>query len=237
MLSDNSLHKILKELKISMPESILRMALTHSSLTFEKKEMENYERLEFIGDSVLKLVISDILYKAFPNYTEGRMTKIRSILVSDNMLFELSKKIELNKLILLSKNEEKDGGRLKQSVVACAFEAVLGAIYLTNGLDKAIKYIRIIYDKLHQEIDNNLDSYNAKALLQEHTQKIGKDLPKYIETTSNGNAQSKKFTFSIYYKDDFLSEGTGNTKREAQQNAAKKACIHLGLLKGVGDEK
>ena len=236
MASDNKLTKILKKLKISIPDNLLKTALTHSSLTFENKEEENYERLEFLGDSVLKLVMSDILYKKYPNYSEGRMTKIRAILVSDNVLAKTGKNINLELLIRLSKSEEKDHGREKESVLACSFEAVLGAIYLSNGIEKAELFINTLFKNMPDTIDSNLDSYNAKAVLQEYTQKVNKDLPEYKELLETGKAHKKVFTFGIFYKNEFLAQGSGKTKREAQQNAAKEACIKLGLFKGEENE-
>ena len=241
MSSSNKLKELLKELEIKIPKKLFQTALTHSSLTYETKNAEfegvpNYERLEFLGDSVLKLLISDILYKKYPDYPEGRMTKIRSILVSDNTIFKLGVKFQLPDLILLSKSEEKDHGREKESVVACAFEAILGAIYLSCGIEKTMKFLKTIYKNLPKEVDENLENYNAKAVLQEYTQKMNKDLPQYEEISETGKANNKIFTFAVIYQNKTIAQGSGKTKREAQQNAAKSACIKLGLLKGTQDE-
>lgn len=230
MLSDSKLRKIFKDLEINVPNKLLKVALTHSSLTFENNEEENYERLEFLGDSVLKLIMSEILYKSYPEYPEGRMTKIRAILVSDNTLAKLGKEIELSDVIFMSKSELKDHGREKESVIACAFEAVLGAIYLSCGIEKAKIFIKNVFQNLPETIDSELDTYNAKALLQEYTQKMNKNLPEYVEISETGKAHKKIFTYGIYYQNDFLGQGSGKTKREAQQNAAKSACQKLGLL-------
>ena len=236
MPSETKLQKIFNKLEINIPSKILRTALTHSSVTFENSKEENYERLEFLGDSVLKLIVSEILYKSFPNYPEGRMTKIRAILVSDSNLAKLSKEIDLQDLIYLGKNEAKDGGKNKESVVACAFEAVLGAIYLTNGLEKSIQFIKKTFKKTINEVDEKLDFYNAKAVLQEYTQSQNKDLPEYKELKETGKAHDKTFTFGIYYHNEFLAKGCGKTKKEAQQEAAKEACIKLNILKGAENE-
>ncbi len=236
MATDNKLIRILDELKISVPDDLLKTALTHGSLTFENKEEENYERLEFLGDSVLKLVMSDILYKKYPDYPEGRMTKIRAILVSDNVLAKIGKDINLDSLIRLSKSEEKDHGREKESVLACSFEAVLGTVYLSDGIEKSELFIKNLFKNMVDTVDSNLDLYNAKAALQEYTQKTNKDLPEYKELMETGKAHKKVFTFGIFYQNEFLAQGSGKTKREAQQNAAKEACIKLGLFKGEEDE-
>ena len=241
MSSNNNLEKLLNKLGIKIPKKLFQTALTHSSLTFETKTNEaegvpNYERLEFLGDSVLKLLISEILYKKYPDYPEGRMTKIRSILVSDNTIFKLGLRIQLPELILLSKSEEKDHGREKESIVACAFEAILGAVYLSAGIEKARDFLKIVYKNLPKEIDENLESYNAKAVLQEYTQNMNKDLPQYKELSETGKANNKTFTFEVIYQNKVIAQGSGKTKREAQQNAAKSACIKLGLLKGGQNE-
>ena len=145
MLRDSELQKILDELKIKIDTDLLKTALTHSSVTFESGEGENYERLEFLGDSVLKLTMSDILYKKYPDYEEGRMTKIRGILVADSMLAKLGKEINLNNLIIVGKSEKKDHGQDKESVIACVMEAIFGAIYLSCGFDKAAKFIKYLF--------------------------------------------------------------------------------------------
>ena len=229
MSSDNKSDLIFNKLEKIVPEDLLKTALTHSSLTFENDE-ENYERLEFLGDSVLKLLISEYLYQEYPEYPEGRMTKIRAILVSDNTLAKIGTQIGLPEKIRLSKSEEKDHGRDKESVVACSLEAVLGAVYLSNGIKAAMDFVSELYKDLPERIDKNLEIYNAKAVLQEYTQKNNKDLPEYKELLETGKAHNKTFTFGVFYKDEFISQGSGKTKREAQQNAALEACIKLGLI-------
>ena len=154
----------------------------------------------------------------------------------DNTIAKLGTDFDLPELILLSKSEEKDHGREKESVVACAFEAILGAIYLSGGIDKVKAFLKNVYKDLPRQIDKNLESYNAKAVLQEYTQKINKDLPVYEEISETGKANNKTFTFEVIYQNKKIGQGSGKTKREAQQNAAKSACIKLGLLKGVQDE-
>ena len=140
-------------------EDILNLALTHPSYTKEKDQnsLENYERLEFLGDSVLKLYISKILYNSFPDATEGDLSKIRSILVSDNILAQIAFNIGLNKLIKLGPAEEKQGGRKRESNLACALEAVFGAYFLSNQSSAVenflqkylVPYIDDISDHLH----------------------------------------------------------------------------------------
>ena len=236
MLQNSELQKIFDKLNIKVKPKLLKTALTHSSVTFENGEGENYERLEFLGDSVLKLTVSDILYKKFSDYEEGRMTKIRGILVADSMLAKLGRKININELIIVGKSEKKDHGQDKESVIACVMEAVFGAIYLSCGFKKAMSYISCLYGEIIDDIDKHLESYNAKAVLQEYTQGLNKDLPQYRLIEESGKAHNKTFYYEITYRGEILAKGSGKTKRDAQQDAAKAACVKLGIFKGGTDE-
>lgn len=236
MLLNSNLIKIFNDLKIRVDEKLLRTALTHSSVTFENNEEGNYERLEFLGDSVLKLAMSDILYNTYPDYDEGRMTKVRGILISDNELAKIGRFLDLPKIIMVGNNEKKDGGSEKSSVIACVLEAILGAIYLSCGFEKSMDFVKNIFTGIVNDIDIHLDFYNAKAVLQEYTQGISKDLPEYKLIEEKGLAHDKTFFYEIYYHGELLSKGAGKTKREAQQEAAKAACLKLGILKGEDDE-
>lgn len=231
MLQNSELQRIFNNLGIVAEKKLLKMALTHSSVTFENGNEQNYERLEFLGDSVLKLTMSDILYKKYPDYEEGRMTKIRGILVSDSTLAKLGRQINLNKLIIVGSSEKKDHGQDKESVIACSMEAIFGAIYLSCGIEKAMDYIKYLYDNLIEEIDNHLEIYNAKAVLQEYTQGLNKDLPEYILINEKGEAHNKTFFYEVVYRGKSLATGYGKTKRDAQQDAAKSACLRLGIFK------
>ena len=235
MLQDSELQKIFDKLKIKVQPDLLKTALTHSSITFENGTEKNYERLEFLGDSVLKLTISDILYKKYPDYEEGRMTKIRGILVADSMLARLGRNININDLILVGKSEKKDHGQDKESVIACVMEAIFGAVYLSCDLKKAMKFIKYLFGEIVEDIDNHLELYNAKAVLQEYTQGLNKDLPEYKLIDEKGKAHNKTFYYEILYRGESLAEGFGKTKRDAQQNAAKEACLKLGIFKGEND--
>ena len=231
MSQNSELANIFKKLKIEVEPNLLKTALTHSSVTFENGDEQNYERLEFLGDSVLKLGISDILYKKFPDYEEGRMTKIRGFLVSDSELAKIGKTINLQDLIIVGKNEKKDHGAEKESVIACSMEALMGAIYLSCGIEKAVSYIKYFYEKIIEEVDSNLEIYNAKAVLQEYTQGLNKDLPQYRLVEEKGKAHNKTFYYEISYNNEVLSHGSGKTKKDAQQDAAKNACLKLGIIK------
>lgn len=214
-------------------KELFQKALTHSSYTRENNlnALENYERLEFFGDAVLKLFISEILYKKFPEYAEGELTKIRSIIVSDNILAESAKQIGLDKLVCLGRQEEKTGGRERKSIIACAFEAVLGAYYLEGNFKEISKFLENNFEKFIQEVDDNFEKFNAKAVLQEYTQSQNKKLPEYKIVEELGPEHDKIFVVAVSYMDKVLASGQGKTKREAEQDAAYKACVKLGAIK------
>lgn len=213
-------------------QKLFEKALTHSSYTKENNidSIENYERLEFLGDAVLKLCVSNILYKKFPEYLEGDLTKIRSIIVSDNTLAEIAKKIELSKLIIMSKKEEKMGGRERKSILACAFEAVLGAYYLQGNFEEVSTFLEKAFKKLIKEVDSNFEKYNAKAVLQEYTQSQSKETPVYEVIEEIGPQHNKIFVVKVSYKNKVLASGQGKTKREAEQACAYEACVKLGVI-------
>jgi len=213
-------------------ENLYRRALTHPSYTKENnmEYTECYERLEFLGDSVLKLLISDVLYSKYPDYTEGQMSKIRSIAVSDNTLSKIAIQIGLDKLIIASVHDEKQGIRKLESVTACTFEAVLGAYYLDGKLCELRAFIKKTFSPYLEEIDNNFEKYNAKAILQEYTQSLTKETPVYKLTGTKGPEHHKIFEVEVYYKDELVATGEGKTKKEAEQNAAYEAGKKLGAI-------
>lgn len=213
-------------------QKLFEKALTHSSYTKENNinSIENYERLEFLGDAVLKLCVSSILYKNFPDYLEGNLTKIRSIIVSDNTLAEIAKKIGLSKLIIMGKREEKLGGRERKSILACAFEAILGAYYLQGNFSEISDFLEKSFKKLIKEVDSNFEKYNAKAVLQEYTQSQSKETPVYEIMEEIGPQHNKIFVVKVSYKNKVLALGQGKTKREAEQACAYEACVKLGVI-------
>lgn len=212
--------------------SLFVCALTHPSYTKEKEldYTKCYERLEFLGDAVLKLVVSEILYKKFPDYHEGEMSKVRSIVVSDNVLSNISKKIGLAKLIIASEHDEKQGIKNLESVTACAFEAILGAYYLDGKIDLLMEKLKEIFMPYIDDINKNMDKYNAKALLQEYTQGLTKETPTYRLLTESGPAHNKVFTVEVSYNGEVIAEGSGKSKKEAEQKCAFAACKKLGVL-------
>ena len=206
----------------------LSAALTHPSYINENNlpYSDCYERLEFLGDSVLKLVVSDILFKRFPDYTEGKMTNIRATLVSDEFILNFANDVKIGKYIRISSYLEKDGGRNTASILSCAFEAVLGAMFESGIQYKDIySFIEKLFDKYFPILEHQMPKFNAKSILQEYTQSVNQSLPLYsTKPVPDG------FYTQVSYNSDIIGEGTARSKRESEREAAYIACIKLNLI-------
>jgi len=213
-------------------EELYQKALTHSSYTKEKDlpHTDCYERLEFLGDAVLKLTISDVLFKLYPEAPEGELSKIRGIIVSDNTLANIAKKNGLPELIIMSRHEEKQGCRKLNSICACAFEAILGAYYLDGKFDEIIKFIEKTFRPYIDDVKNHFEKFNAKAILQEYTQGQTKTTPVYTVINESGPQHKKEFEIEVKYNDEVLAIEKGSTKKEAEQKCAYSACKKLGII-------
>ena len=239
MLSSDRKKQIKEFTKIigfkSIDDELMNEALTHPSYNSEQniQEGKDYERLEFLGDSVLRLSVSEMLYENYPNYNEGNLTKIRSCLVSDRFLFGISSKINIAKYVNIGRHEEKSGGRDKESIIACAMEAVIGAVYKIYGFEEAKKYVFFLYQDVN--IEKEMYNYNSKEILQEYTQSINKDLPQYKIISETGAAHNKTYEVGVYYQDKELGRGIGKTKRDAEKEAALFALKSLKLLEGENE--
>lgn len=214
-------------------EEIFTSALTHPSSAQENNlpYTQCYERLEFLGDAVLKLTISDVLYKMYPDAHEGELSKIRSIVVSDATLSKIAKQNGLQKLIILSPHDEKQGCRERESVCACAYEAVLGAFYLDKQLSKLTTYIKKTFKPYIEDVKDNFESFNAKAVLQEYTQGLDKHRPVYKVIGEYGPQHKKEFEVEVSYNGEVLATERGMSKKDAEQKSAYTACKKLGIIK------
>ena len=212
---------------------LLDKALTHPSYTKELNldDLLNYERLEFFGDSVLKLFTSKLLYEKYAEYPEGDLSKIRSILVSDAILSGISFEIGLDKLIKLGPAEEKQGGRKRESNLACSLEAVLGAYYLSDQSEAIERFIEKYVLPYAKDIDEHFEKYNAKDILQQYTQGIDKTLPIYKTVAVHGPAHKPEFEIAVEWQGQIIATAKGKSKKEAQQNCAYEACKVLGVVK------
>lgn len=219
-------------IKIDNP-NFFKRALTHPSYTKEQDipYTENYERMEFLGDAVLKLITSQILYERYPDYTEGDLSKIRSIVVSDATLSKIAHDIGLCDLIIMARHEAKQGLAHIESVCACAFEAVLGAYYLDNKLQNLIPFLKKVLMAYIEEVDKNFEKYNAKAILQEYTQSLTKETPVYNLVDETGPDHNKTFEVEVSYQGKVIARGSGKSKKDAEQHAAYSACKILGAIK------
>ncbi len=214
-------------------EELFTKALTHSSYTKENSldSLLNYERLEFFGDSVLKLAVSEILINKFPKADEGELTKIRSIIVSDAMLSKVAINLGLQDFIILGKNAEKSGERKRSSINACIFEALLGAFYLTGKKSEIIEFLGKIFEPEIIDVKNNFAKYNAKEILQEYTQSKTKELPEYHLIREFGPQHEPSFEIEVIYKGEVLACMIGKSKKDAEQKCAYEACKKLGVIK------
>ena len=211
---------------------LVEKALTHPSFTKENdiNSLENYERLEFFGDSVLKLFTSKLLYEIYPEAPEGELSKIRSILVSDAILAQIAIQIGVDKLLKLGPSEEKQGGRKRESNIACALEALLGAYYLNGKQTEIEKFIKDYVIVFAEDVDKHFEKYNAKDILQQYTQGIDKTLPVYRTLAVRGPAHKPVFEVEAEWQGSVIASATGKSKKEAQQNCALAACKKLGVV-------
>ncbi|MBA4391958.1 MAG: ribonuclease III [Desulfobacca sp.] len=213
-----------------MEPSFLKQALTHRSFVNEHlgSDLTNNERLEFLGDAVLNLTLSDLLLKKYPDLPEGSLSKIRAGLVNERKLADLALQLGLGVFLLIGKGEEMTGGREKPSILANTLEALLGAIYLDGGFNAASIFVdRLFRSELRD--DNDLSSRDYKTLLQEYCQGKIKKVPVYRLFKEEGPDHKKIFFVEVTIQDQVISKGQGRTKKEAQQRAAEKALLQLKL--------
>jgi len=221
-----------KRFNIEFSDSeLLQTALKHRSylnVTNEPRTKSN-ERLEFLGDTVLDLVVTQFLYEKFPKKTEGELSKVKSILVRKSVLADIATKMSLGNLVLINWGEEKTGGRSRHSILADTFEAVIGAVYLDKGLDVASGFIKTyLLDNFKKIIRTELYT-NYKSILLEYTQSSGNGMPVYKVIDETGPDHAKNFLVEVYINNEKMGEGQGGTKKIAEQEAAKQAIRKLNI--------
>lgn len=212
-------------------QNLLELACTHTSFVHENKLSlsESNERLEFLGDAVLSLCIAEMLIHNFPNEPEGVLSKRRAALVNQKQLARISTAMGLGDALRLGKGEEKTGGRTKESLLGDAFEAVVGALYLDQGLPVVQDYLRSLFKTLIPDSKKVETSQDYKTKLQELHQQVYKRSPKYILIGESGPDHSKIFEVRIEFGGKVLGAGSGRSKREAEQAAAKDALSRLDM--------
>lgn len=201
---------------------LLEVALAHRSFAFERKGAPNNERLEFLGDAVLGLVVTDLIFGWFPDLPEGDMAKLRSSTVNMAVLADAARSVGLGEELYLGKGEEISGGRNKDSILADAFEAVLGALYLDCGLEETASLIeRLFSDHIHDLVDRGVVR-DFKTNLQELSVQQGGSTPEY-RVSASGPDHDKRFNADVFLKGSHMGSGTGRSKKQAEQAAAKEA--------------
>lgn len=210
-------------------EQLFRTAMTHSSYVNENKHLgiSNNERLEFLGDAVLDAVISDYLYDSLKNYEEGELTRVRAAVVCESSLAKSAAKINIGKYLFLGKGEENTGGRMRQSIMADGMEALIGAVYIDGGWEKARTFVLNVLAQVIDDAVNGRLYKDYKTTLQERLQAESEYSINYVTAKEEGPDHNKKFYVDLIVEGKILGSGTGKSKKEAEQNAAKDALKKL----------
>jgi ribonuclease-3 len=209
-------------LGVAIDPELLRRALTHRSYAYEHGGLPHNERLEFLGDAVLGIVITDHLYNAHPDLPEGRLAKLRASVVNMRALASLARRIGLGGYLLLGRGEEGTGGRDKSSILADTLEAVFGAVYLDHGIDEARAVIHRLFDAMLEEVAHAGAGLDWKTSLQELTAERSLGVPEYV-MSSTGPDHAKMFTAQALVAGELFAASTGRSKKEAEQLAAETA--------------
>jgi len=212
--------------------SLFEQALTHSSYSIDNSlgKLANNERLEFYGDSVLKLACSKFLYNRFPKEREGVLSAYRGVLVSDAFLVKYSDDIDLKKYLRVSDRSDLKTQKAFDTICACAFEAILAALYIQSDFDVVYNFLEPFFVKNIDFVKENMLKLNSKAALQEYTQAVAKTLPEYILVCESGKEHEKTFTVEVKFNEKIVGTGSGNSKKQAEQAAAYDACKNLGVV-------
>lgn len=215
-----------KKIKVVFKDKdLLKQSFTHRSYINENgpTSISHNERLEFLGDAVLELIVTDFLYRKYPNYTEGELTALRSALVNAIIISEVASQIGMNDYLLLSKGEAKDYGKARVYILANTYEAFIGAMYMDQGYEVVDKFVTRTLLPKTEEIVNKKLWRDAKSLVQEKAQEFVLVTPLYKVLNESGPDHDKHFTVGIYFGQNLIAEGKGKSKQEAEQSAALAA--------------
>jgi len=223
--NEAQLNVLQKELGYSfIDRSHLQRALIHSSFAFEQGEPGNdNETLEFLGDAVLDLAVGHTLFNRYRNMKEGELTRLRSALVNERNLAAMARRIDLGKYLLLGRGEESSKGREKPSILASAYEAMVGAIFVDSGYDQVEKFVEEHFTPLIRGQREVLLSGDAKSMLQERIQAAFNEAPTYTTEKVDGPAHKRIFTVSVIFRGQVLGSGQARSKKQAEQQAAAAA--------------
>lgn len=206
--------------------ALLSQALSHRSWCAEQGGMPSNERLEYLGDAVLGLVVAEHCYRRFPDMPEGELAKVRAAVVNARVLAEVAEQLGIGDAILLGKGEEASGGRTKPSILADAFEAVIGALYLDSGWAAAEHLILRFLDERIDRAAAEPDDFDQKGLLQELSVRQGDGVPRYV-VVGRGPDHDRQFDAAVFVNGVQRGAGTGGTKKDAEQEAARQALLEL----------
>jgi ribonuclease-3 len=214
--------------------ALLDNALTHRSFVNENAATcRDNERLEFLGDAVLELTVSDMLMRKFPDHAEGELSKLRASVVNEQPLAELARRFGLGEHLLLGRGEEGSGGRMKPSLLANAFESVIAAMFLDGGFDRTAALIGRLFEPLIEEGDITAVYRDYKTAVQEIAQLLFREMPRYVVISATGPDHDKRFETSLMIGERVIATGTGRSKKEAEQQAARTALEELRKIEPV----
>lgn len=206
--------------------ALLETAMHHSSWTAENEGFESNERLEFLGDSLIGFVVADVMFRRHPDFDEGKLTDLRKIVVNSTALSREAIKLGLGEFVMLGRGEEAGGGRTKTSILANALEAVFGAVYLDSNSQRAYEVAaRLLTDSIDEAL-TALKQLDAKSQLQELSARLERPMPEY-RVTDEGPDHAKMFFAEVFLGDEMLGNGSGRSKKAAEEQAAQQACANL----------
>lgn len=216
-------------------EELLHLALTHSSYAYENRSrrQENNQRLEFLGDAVLELVVSDYFFRTYTSYSEGELTRLRAAVVCEPSLARVARELDLGSCLYMGRGEERSGGRERPSTLADAFEALLGAIYLDQGLVMVRKVTLAYLGPVIRDVLEGRVERDYKTELQETLQQVGDAEFSYTIVHEEGPDHNKTFTAAVFCRGREMGRGQGRSKKEAEQQAACRALASIRYIQGM----
>jgi ribonuclease-3 len=218
---------------MSVDPELLDRALTHRSYAYERGGLPTNERLEFLGDSVLGLVVTEHLFVTYPDLSEGQLAKLRAAVVNSRALADVARDLDLGGVVHLGRGEEATGGRDKSSILADTMEAVIGAVFLQHGIDAARGFVHHLFDPLMADVSTRGAGLDWKTSLQEAASISGHTVPTY-EVVESGPDHAKTFEAMVAIDDRRYGPGAGRNKKEAEQNAAALAFAALKEMRAAG---
>lgn len=222
------------QLDVTLSPDLLERALTHRSYAYENGNLPTNERLEFLGDSVLGLVVTDTLYRSHPELPEGQLAKLRAAVVNMRALADVGRELRLGEYVRLGRGEETTGGRDKASILSDTVEAVIGAIHLSGGIDEAAKVVHRLFDPVMEAAASMGAGLDWKTSLQELSADLGLGVPEYL-IEDDGPDHMKTFTAQVRVGEGLYGNGVGRSKKEAEQAAAETAYGEIATGLGVDD--